>query len=274
MLQSLMAQDITVDKIELYIPRTFRRFPDYDGHLPTVPDGIEIIRPETDIGPATKILFAVERYKHMPDAQLLFCDDDRIYAPDWARQLFSHQERRPEEAVAFSGWNVETIGLSAYSPRAMPQHRKLKRWQDVKYRWARLKQSLGWQPERLSGRKPIRRLVQRAGYADVGEGNGGFVVRSVFFGQEVFDIPDVGWAVDDVWLSGMLANNGVKIWLPAGIYAPIATEAEKVDALHQQQAPDMMRATLDLECAKHLQQQFGVWTDPPSVDRPAAGREE
>ena len=48
-LDSLVNQTAQVDKILLYIPNSYRRFPDWDGSLPDVPEGVEIRRTDDDI---------------------------------------------------------------------------------------------------------------------------------------------------------------------------------------------------------------------------------
>src|SRR4051794_32719177 len=45
-LKSLVEQSGAIDEIRLYIPKRYRRFPDYDGSVPSVPDGITIVRPD------------------------------------------------------------------------------------------------------------------------------------------------------------------------------------------------------------------------------------
>ena len=47
-LESLASQG--ADKVLLYIPETYRRFPDWDGALPKVPSGIQIQRCTDDLG--------------------------------------------------------------------------------------------------------------------------------------------------------------------------------------------------------------------------------
>ena len=59
-LPHLLAQTAKIDEIRLYVPKTYRRFPDYDGTLPDVPKGIRVIQPDEDLGPASKVLFAAD----------------------------------------------------------------------------------------------------------------------------------------------------------------------------------------------------------------------
>lgn len=59
-LNALLAQTAKIDEIRLYLPKTYRRFPDYDGSLPDVPRGVRIMRPNDDLGPASKVLWTVD----------------------------------------------------------------------------------------------------------------------------------------------------------------------------------------------------------------------
>lgn len=76
--ESLLAQGANM--VRLHIPRSYRRFPDWDGNLLKVPAGVSIVRCNTDLGPATKVLPATQDLRGQ-DAQILFCDDDCIVPP-------------------------------------------------------------------------------------------------------------------------------------------------------------------------------------------------
>jgi len=261
-LESLVAQRSAADAVELYIPRSYRRFPEYDGQPPAVPAGVTVHQPEVDLGPASKILHAVARHRDEPEAQLLFCDDDRLYYDGWAAALFAEQAKRPEEAVALSGVNVEHTGLSAYSPRRRPQHVAADRRFDVDYRLRRLRQILHVGVKRLPIHlKPPRRRIRTAGYADIFEGFGGVVVRPSFFDDEAYEIPGNHWTVDDVWLSGMLARRGIPIWLPAGLYEPRNIPGYRTEALHLWEPSNHNRAQLNANCANYLRDTYGVWSN-------------
>jgi len=62
-LQCLLGQSIKADKIELWIPRSYRRFPDHVFCIPDVPDGITVKVSEEDLGPATKVLPCAKNYR-------------------------------------------------------------------------------------------------------------------------------------------------------------------------------------------------------------------
>ncbi|MBY6153971.1 glycosyltransferase family 2 protein [Vannielia litorea] len=260
-LESLLAQTAQVEEIRLNIPHRYRRFADYDGSLPDVPKGIRIVRPKEDLGPATKVLFTAEELRGEEDVQILLCDDDRRYAPDWAATLTAVQAERPSEAVALSGWEVDArLGLASPAHRPLPRHHRRKRRWDWDYRWARIRQQWELGTLKPTRRKPPRRLVDRAGYADVFEGYGGVVVRPDFFGPEAHEIPPVVWTVDDVWLSGQLARKGIGIWVPAGLYAPQTTAADDADALWRNVIDGADNPTANRKCAELMRDDYGVWT--------------
>jgi hypothetical protein len=98
-LEALLRQTAPIDEIRLYVPRSYRRFPDYDGSLPDVPKGIRIIQPDEDLGPASKVLFAVDELRGT-DTTIIYCDDDRIYEPDRFARMIEESRQRPGHCIA------------------------------------------------------------------------------------------------------------------------------------------------------------------------------
>lgn len=254
-LEALAAQS-GVDGVELYLPQGYRRFPDWDGTLPKVPHGVTIHRCDTDFGPATKVLCAVRRHRG-DSLRLLFCDDDRDYRPGWAKGLLDEADRYPDRAVALAGWDI--AGLSTRSAFGAPRHDRRSRTWDMAYRVARLKQLLSGQGKAKLSQKPPRRIIAQAGFADVFEGYGGVVVRPDFFDDASFDIPPEAFHVDDVWLSGALARQGIGIWLAADLPEPKTTEADRQDALYRHRVAEKGRVELDAEAVQLLRTRFGIW---------------
>ena len=89
------------------------------------------------------------------------------------------------------------------------------------------------------GCKPLK----REGYVDILEGFAGGLVRPDMFGPADAIIPDRLWAVDDIWLSGMMARKGLGIWghrvqqMPqevAGVTAPL--QGTTIDGLDRDKA--------------------------------------
>ena len=254
-LQSLLAQRHHVDEIRLYIPKVYRRFPDYDGAVPELPDGIRVVRPEDDLGPASKVLFAA-RDLYGREAQILFCDDDRIYMKDWAQPLFALQASRPNECVALFG---KLLSPKSNRTRAgLPSAKRRNSNFDLSYRYAKLRYGL----KRIAGasdEKPTRRRIGESGYVDILMGFGGVVVRPDFFDESALDIPPMLWSVDDYWLSGLLAARGIPIWLSDQLHAPLVAAAGEIDSLLAATIDDADRWTANTACIHYMQETFGIW---------------
>ena len=260
-LEALVAQAGT-DGVELYLPQSYHRFPDWDGDLPQVPAGVTIRRVAQDYGPATKVLCAAERYRGQ-DVRLLFCDDDRDYRPGWAQGLLAEADRYPDRAVALAGWDI--AGLSHRKVHTDPRHTRRSRTWDMIYRRDRLKQILSGQANIKLAGKPSRRIIAQSGFADVFEGYGGVVVRPDFFDAPAFDIPAQAFHVDDVWLSGALARQEIGIWLAADQPEPKTTEADRAAALYRHRVAEKGRQELDAAAIEMLRARWGLWGGTQAV---------
>ena len=254
-LDCLLAQTAQVDAINLYIPAHYNRFPDWDGQVPDVPDGITIRRTDQDFGPATKVLAAAREFAGQ-NCEILFCDDDRAYPPDWAAGFLAARSAHQDCAIAALGFHANE-GARNLQPRA------LRRWRitDLEFQARFFMRKI---TSRLTGRavtEPGRRVWKRSGYVDIFEGCGGVLVRPEFFDDTAFDIPDLARSVDDVWLSGMLAAHGVPIWLDGNRYEPENTAAECFDPLVTSVIDGADRADSNRAAIQYLQKTYGIWPD-------------
>lgn len=254
-LEALVAQG-GVDRVELYLPERYTRFPDWDGTLPALPAGVALHRVKTDYGPATKVLCAARRHRGQ-NVRLLLCDDDRDYRPGWAKGLLDEADRYPDRAVALAGWDI--AGLSARNAYAHPRHERRSRTWDLAYRAARLKQVISGQGGATLAQKPARRIIAQAGFADVFEGYGGVVVRPDYFDDLSYDIPTEAFHVDDVWLSGALARQGIGIWLAADLPEPKTTQADRTAALYRHRVAEKGRVEMDAGAIAFLRTRWGIW---------------
>ncbi|GGB16205.1 glycosyltransferase [Allosediminivita pacifica] len=270
-LEQLQRQTETIDEIRLYIPKRYRRFPDYDGGPPDVPKGINVVRVEDDLGPASKFLHAA-RDLEGEEVQILFCDDDRIYSRHWARGLLRAQRQRPRDCVACYGGHLHEIvpgtpavgqGSRAVAGRHLP---------DPVFRMKRYAQRLKWWRPTPIGDKAQRRYVVRAGYADIAFGYAGVVIRPDFIGPN-FAIPDDVWMVDDILLSGHLARRGIGIWLPRRIEHCARTKSEKIDPLRAASFEGDNRRASDRRAIDHFRETYGIWRDIPPSSRATVGEE-
>lgn len=242
-LESLLRQTARVDSIILWIPDRYRR-PDFrDFELPELPEGVELRRCPIDYGPATKILPCAEAFRG-EDVNILYCDDDRIYHPDWAANLLGNSELHPGECIAEAGEVVELAVRRAFKASSA-------------YRTLRVL-TLG-----MFGyffRRKNRRLDPGSGRIDICHGYGGVLVRPEFFSDAAFDIPDVLWTVDDVWLSGHLAVKRIPIRKVARNVSSDKTEVADVNALIDFVSDSHGRYAANLACIRYFQTRYGIWT--------------
>lgn len=257
-LEALLAQRRPAEEIRLYIPRRYRRFPDWDGRLPEVPRGIRICRAEEDLGPATKVLFAAEELRGQ-DLGLLYCDDDRTYAPEWSHRLLRAWRRRPQGTIASCGWDLDHLGLPLPEADPQPRFGLQVRRMDPEYRYLRTRQRIGRLFGGAKGPKPQRNLIGRSGHCHVAEGFGGVLIRPDWLPQEAWQIPPVLWAVDDVWLSGHLTRTGHAPWLPARAHRLRTGGVSDVAALADATLDGAGRAEANLRCARHFIETYGIW---------------
>jgi len=244
-LQSLLRQNATIDAVILWIPARYRRSEFSDFKLPRVPDGIEIRRCGVDYGPATKVLSAVEVFAGQ-DVRIIYCDDDRLYHPDWVANLLRESDLHPRDCIAEAGEVVELTLRKVF--RSRPAYRALKI------------STLG-----IYGyfyRKKNRALDVGYGRADICKGYGGVLVRPEFFTLAAFDIPDVLWTVDDIWISGQLAVTGIairKITRSEKSEKSDKTALADVSALEDYSYADHDRHGANLACIRYFQEKHGIW---------------
>lgn len=198
----LLSQTANVESVNLYIPKKYKRFEYSIGDLPRVPEGINLRLIDEDLGPATKVLPAADEYRDQ-DVYILFCDDDKLYDPKWAQRFLDAALHKPECCICEEGGQLSAPQYAndgwqgAREPRAGFINK------GFSYRLKRAASLGTWKPSK----------AKAAGYVDILEGWGGVLVKPEFFDSACFDIPDVLWTVDDVWLSGCLERRGIPIWL-------------------------------------------------------------
>ena len=96
-------------RVLVTLPRTYRRFPG-EHAVPNLP-GVEILRPEEDLGPAAKVLHAARMLRGQ-DVDLLYCDDDWDYAPGWVDSFRKTRAAHPDAVLAGATFGAERMKLS------------------------------------------------------------------------------------------------------------------------------------------------------------------
>ncbi|MBV9549258.1 MAG: glycosyltransferase family 2 protein [Alphaproteobacteria bacterium] len=256
-LESLIAQTAKPDRILLYIPRQYRRFPGWNGNLPLVPAGVEIKRCD-DLGPTTKVLpAAFELGDH--DCSLFFCDDDRLYQRDLLAHFLAAQKQHPDCCIASAGKDAYCISPGSKVRSIEP--RPVRRWRstDLGFQVRYLMQDLWAGRARKEFPEPPRKVFKCPGYVDLFEGFGGVLVKPNFFERSDAEIPPVMWTVDDVWLSGMLARKNIPIWVIAQVMEPQETKSHLAAALHTSIVDGATQGDAEILTVNYLRKTYGIW---------------
>ncbi len=240
------------DRVELNIPKSYRRFIGEVPSLPPLPDWVSVKSCEFDFGPATKLLPTVQRWRGTP-ADLLVCDDDRLPDPHWLERFATSRKVRPDDIITERGWNIaERFGIersAAETPRA-----KFAPKQGRTFGY-RIKRILS-----LNCAHPPRKLFENPGYIDVFEGFLGALIPSVSIPNAAFDIPEVIWTVDDVWLSGMAYLNGTRVWahdIPRPVFAD--GYFDRIESLRDFVEEGHGRTDADRIAVEYLRRVHKVW---------------
>lgn len=259
-LMSLVRQVSRPEAVELYIPKSYRRFPAWGGGLPPMPEGVTVVRVDEDLGPATKVLPAARRYRGQ-DLDLIFADDDHHYEPDWASRFLMVRKAHPEAAVCAAGSTVVRMGRDWTAdgplPRGVvspPRHQQAGYWLRRLLANARPRD-----PARLRLGQRYRK-VNRSGYVDIAEAYAGVALRPDAFDDAAYAIPPVLWSVDDVWLSGHLARRRIPIWADQSLNRARAIQTlAATEPLFRTVIDGAGRGEANLACVDYMRRTYGIW---------------
>ena len=241
---ALARQQLAPDRVELWIPARYRRYPGWTGQLPNVPPGVQLMRCPVDHGPATKILPALDHYADQ-DVDLILCDDDHLYHPDWLANLDQAAGRNPMAAIAGAGFDWQTANQAGPQPRC------------ILTTTAERKVSRDTPQARHFGRAP---MVRHSGFCDVFHGFCGVLLRPDMLAQPLSPAPDVLWAVDDPWLSGHLERSGTRIWVDADVPPPlVVAQADAIEPLTKAVLYGHDRAAANREALLYFQTHHHIW---------------
>ncbi len=269
-LRSLVAQTSRPEAVELYIPRTYRRFPQWGGSLPEVPEGVRIVRVDEDFGPATKILPAARAYRGQ-DIELLYVDDDVHFSSNWAARVLKLRRKLPNTALCATALSVERLGRS--SPATTPLPRVVPApgaHEQFGFHVRRLVSTIRRSDPALPRMMPWYRKIKQSGYTDIAEGFCGVALRPEYLDDAVFDVPPVLWAVDDIWISGHLTRRGIPIWADRSLECShVFAELHIQHALHKTVIDGSDRAQANLACVDYMRDVYGIWGGAMAVPESA-----
>lgn len=248
---NLAKQATRPDKVELWVARNYRRFPGEIPQLPELPDWVDVNWVEDDLGPATKVLPAAQKWRDQ-DVDIVYCDDDRLYDRNWLTRFVDSKSKFPGMALTESGLTLEQIGLDREVPLPGPEAIPRSRAENRMYRWKR-RATLGLH-------RPARSRYSTAGYVDIAEGFAGVMVRPDWFKDEDFNIPPILWTVDDVWLSGCLLRRGIHIHSTDGAMRPVSYKpSHRSNPLAKHVEDGAGRMDANRACVQYFRDTYGVW---------------
>ncbi len=213
LLDALLAQRPAPARVLLTLPRRYARFP---GPVvpPALPDAVEILWHDTDLGPATKALPAARALAGRVD-RLIWCDDDWIAGPGWARALI--EAAGPDEAATGQGFSVARLG-------------------------------------RAGGTRVL-------GHVDIAQGFSGVLVRPEWLTGPEAEPPQAAWAVDDIWLSGILARRGIGLRDVPAARRALRPAFDDGHALQDAMIGGRDRHEANVACLDALHARFGIWPE-------------
>ena len=262
-LESLLKQDVGPEEVRLYLPRKYRRFPDYDGSLPDVPKGVRIVRVADDLGPASKVLFAAEELRG-EDCDIFYCDDDMILEKTRGSRLRAERAGRLDHCVA--PWPGQIRIDNVLIPPARKPMPTFRRGNKLLFWGQQLQRTLHGRMIGVKQPRVWRRQVVRGGYANIALGVFGVLARPEFFDAAFYDIPPVLWSVDDYWISGHFARKGVPIWCGAGFQRPLAATGRQQAPLVSAVIDGANREEANAACVRYMQETYGVWRNEEAPD--------
>ena len=109
-------------------------------------------------------------------------------------------------------------------------------------------------------KKIIKNIIEKNIIRDIAAGYGGVLVKPKFFNHMVYNIPDIFWTVDDIWLSGNLKINSIKIIrCTDAIKGLNFSKAHKINPLTRFIYKKHDRDSANFECIKYYNQAYGIW---------------
>ena len=257
-LNSLINQKRKADEIHVYIPKTYKRFPEHNFCIPDVPEGVSVKIIDHDYGPATKALPCAKAYRGT-NTRIIYGDDDRFADTSWLDNMLKCSDERPEDVIVSSGMTLQNYGLKLKNQNFFPRAKRAKVKYDFEYLARRLVQKFFETTTSKSRIKPARCNYSSSGYVDIALGVGGVSVRADFFDESFFEIPEILWPDDDIWLSGNYLRQGRGIWASNKIRFPVDSGASNTSGLAFSIINGKDRNKTALDGILYMQELYDIW---------------
>jgi hypothetical protein len=257
-LNSLINQKRKADEIHVYIPKTYKRFPEHNFCIPDVPEGVSVKIIDYDYGPATKALPCAKAYRGT-NTRIIYGDDDRFADTSWLDNMLKCSNERPEDVIVSSGMTLQNYGLMLKNQSFFPRAKRAKVKYDFEYLARRLVQKFFETTTNKSKIKPARCNYSSSGYVDIALGVGGVSVRADFFDDSCFEIPEILWPDDDIWLSGNYLRQGRGIWASNKIRFPVDSGASNTNGLAFSVINGKDRNKTAMDGILYMQELYDIW---------------
>ena len=257
-LNSLINQKRKADEIHVYIPKTYKRFPEHNFCIPDVPEGVSVKIIDHDYGPATKALPCAKAYRGT-NTRIIYGDDDRFADTSWLDNMLKCSDERPEDVIVSSGMTLQNYGLKLKNQNFFPRAKRAKVKYDFEYLARRLVQKFFETTTSKPRIKPARCNYSSSGYVDIALGVGGVSVRADFFDESFFEIPEILWPDDDIWLSGNYLRQGRGIWASNKIRFPVDSGASNTNGLAFSIINGKDRNKTALDGILYMQELYDIW---------------
>jgi hypothetical protein len=257
-LNSLINQKRKADEIHVYIPKNYKRFPEHNFCIPDVPEGVSVKIIDHDYGPATKALPCAKAYRGT-NTRIIYGDDDRFADTSWLDNMLKCSDERPEDVIVSSGMTLQNYGLMLKNQNFLPRAKRAKVKYDFEYLARRLVQKFFETTTSKSRIKPARCNYSSSGYVDIALGVGGVSVRADFFDESFFEIPEILWPEDDIWLSGNYLRQGRGIWASNKIRFPVDSGASNTSGLAFSIINGKDRNKTALDGILYMQELYDIW---------------
>ncbi len=122
----------------------------------------------------------------------------------------------------------------------------------------------GFSVERLK-----RQSNAAPGFTDIAQGFSGVCVDPAWLSSPDMIPPNSAWPVDDIWLSGQLARQGIALRQVANARAAIQPAYDDTHALQDTRIAGQDRQAANLACVEELTRRYSLWPAASSTARAA-----
>ena len=107
------------------------------------------------------------------------------------------------------------------------------------------------------------------GFTDIAQGFSGVCIDPVWLTGDDMTPPQPAWPVDDIWLSGQLARQGIAVRAIPTARGRLRPAFNDTHALQDRSFDGKPRHAANLECVEELTRRYGLWPAASSTNRAA-----